>query len=75
MTSLESTAVLMESADDQMALITQKLDGIVRGSMDISSFILADPILLSDLKVHLSSVQTLNTVILRVKYAKTTINP
>ncbi|XP_037606336.1 nesprin-2-like isoform X2 [Sebastes umbrosus] len=43
MTSLENTA-------DLMALITEQLDRIVRESVDISSFTLADPRLLSDLK-------------------------
>ncbi|XP_054474146.1 nesprin-2-like [Anoplopoma fimbria] len=43
MTSLENTA-------DLMALITEKLDRIIRKSMDISSFTLADPRLVSDLK-------------------------
>ncbi|XP_068564553.1 nesprin-2a [Cebidichthys violaceus] len=43
MTSLENTA-------DLMALITEKLDRITRESVDISSFILADPRLVSDLK-------------------------
>lgn len=51
MTSLEKAAVLMESADDQMALITEKLERIIRESVDISSFTLADPSLVSDLKV------------------------
>ncbi|XP_034756192.1 nesprin-2-like [Etheostoma cragini] len=50
MTSLEKAAVLMESADDHMALITEKLERIVRESVDISSFTLADPRLVSDLK-------------------------
>ncbi|KAF1376843.1 hypothetical protein PFLUV_G00215650 [Perca fluviatilis] len=50
MTSLEKAAVLMESADDQMALITEKLERIIRESVDISSFTLADPRLVSDLK-------------------------
>ncbi|XP_035851599.1 nesprin-2 [Sander lucioperca] len=50
MTSLEKAAVLMESADDQMALITEKLERIIRESVDISSFTLADPSLVSDLK-------------------------
>ncbi|XP_031717653.1 nesprin-2a isoform X2 [Anarrhichthys ocellatus] len=43
MTSLENTA-------DLMALITEKLDRIIRESVDISSFTLADPRLVSDLK-------------------------
>ncbi|XP_040920887.1 nesprin-2a [Toxotes jaculatrix] len=50
MTSLENTADLMESADDQIALITQRLDGIMRESIDIRSFNLADTSLQSDLK-------------------------
>ncbi|XP_044023969.1 nesprin-2 isoform X2 [Siniperca chuatsi] len=50
MAFLENTADLMESADDQMALITEKLDLIIRESVDISSFTLADPRLVSDLK-------------------------
>ncbi|KAM6906809.1 nesprin-2a [Lycodopsis pacificus] len=43
MTSLENTA-------DLMALITEKLDRIIGESVDISSFTLADPRLVSDLK-------------------------
>ncbi|KAG8011392.1 Nesprin-2 [Nibea albiflora] len=50
MTSVENTANLMESADDQMTLIREKLDQILRESVDISSFTLTDPRLLSDLK-------------------------
>ncbi|XP_022621783.1 nesprin-1-like [Seriola dumerili] len=50
MTSLENTADLMESADETTALITQNLDGIIRQSMDISSFNLTDRSLQSDLK-------------------------
>ncbi|XP_076613023.1 nesprin-2a [Chaetodon auriga] len=50
MASLETTADLMESADDQLTLITEKLDRILRKSVDISSFTLADPRLISDLK-------------------------
>ncbi|XP_056219440.1 nesprin-2-like [Seriola aureovittata] len=50
MTSLENTADLMESADETTALITQKLDGIIRQSMDISSLNLTDRSLQSDLK-------------------------
>lgn len=52
MASLESTADLMESADDQMALIIQKLDKIIREPVEISSFTSIDPRLLSDLQVH-----------------------
>lgn len=61
MTCLENTADLIESADQQMALITEKLDQIIGESVDISSFILADPRLVSDLKVHLCFFQTVNT--------------
>ncbi|XP_042359998.1 LOW QUALITY PROTEIN: nesprin-1-like [Plectropomus leopardus] len=50
MTSLENTVDLMESADDQMTLVMEKLDCIIRESVDISSFTLADPRLVSDLK-------------------------
>ncbi|XP_071395749.1 nesprin-2-like [Centroberyx affinis] len=50
MASLETTADLIESADGQMALITEKLDRITRETMDISSFTLADPRTVSDLK-------------------------
>ncbi|XP_059211817.1 nesprin-1 [Centropristis striata] len=50
MTCLEKTADLMESAEDQMALIAEKLDRIIRESVDISSFTLADPRLISDFK-------------------------
>lgn len=39
------------SADDQIALITEKLDRILKESVDISSFTLADSRLVSDLKV------------------------
>lgn len=53
MASLQNAADLMASADDQMALITEKLDQILRESVDISSFTLAAPRLVSDLKVHL----------------------
>ncbi|KAI3363656.1 hypothetical protein L3Q82_001281 [Scortum barcoo] len=49
-TSLQNTADLMESADDQIALITEKLGGILSEPVDISSFSLADPRLISDLK-------------------------
>ena len=52
-----------------MEMITEKLDRILRESVDISSFILVDPTLLSDLKVHPSCFQTISTLILRVKYA------
>ncbi|XP_045916269.1 nesprin-2 isoform X3 [Micropterus dolomieu] len=50
MASLENTADLLESADDQITLITDKLDQIIRKSVDISSFTLADHRLVSDLK-------------------------
>ncbi|KAL7388816.1 hypothetical protein ABVT39_021245 [Epinephelus coioides] len=50
MTCLENTAELMESADNQMALIKGKLDRIIRESVDISSLTLADSRLKSDLK-------------------------
>lgn len=69
MTSVENTTDLMESAEDQMEMITEKLDRILRESVDISSFNLADPTLLSDLEVHLSCFQTISTLILGVKYA------
>uniref|UniRef100_A0AAQ6IQR6 KASH domain-containing protein n=1 Tax=Anabas testudineus TaxID=64144 RepID=A0AAQ6IQR6_ANATE len=49
MTSLQNTADVMESADDQMALIAQKLDKIIRESVEISSFTLINRSLLSDL--------------------------
>ncbi|XP_067338852.1 nesprin-2 isoform X4 [Channa argus] len=50
MASLESSADLIKSADDLMALIEQKLDGIVQESVKIFSFTLVDPRLVSDLK-------------------------
>ncbi|XP_073348713.1 LOW QUALITY PROTEIN: nesprin-2a [Pagrus major] len=50
MTSVENTADQMESAEDQMQMITEKLDRILTESLDISSFTLADPRLVSDLK-------------------------
>ncbi|KAM9339272.1 nesprin-2a [Symphorus nematophorus] len=50
LTSVGKTADVMESADDQMALITEELNRILRESVDISSFTLADPGLVSDLK-------------------------
>lgn len=75
MTSLENTADLMESADDHLALITQKLDTIMSESMDISSFNLPDLSLQSDIKVRLCLVQTINTLILRVEHSNVIINP
>ncbi|GLD49701.1 nesprin-2-like protein [Lates japonicus] len=59
MTSLENTADLMESADDHLAVITQKLDTIIAESMNISSFNLPDLSLQSDLKALHSSVSHL----------------
>ncbi|XP_026174095.1 nesprin-2a isoform X2 [Mastacembelus armatus] len=50
MTTVRRTAGLMESADDQMVLITQKLDRVHRESIDITSLTLADPRLVFDLK-------------------------
>nr|XP_046228198.1 nesprin-2 isoform X4 [Scatophagus argus] len=50
MTSVENTADLVHSANDQMTLITEKLDRILRESVDISCFTLAHPRLVSDLK-------------------------
>lgn len=50
MTSLEITA-------DLMALVTERLDRLIRESVDVSSFTLADPRLVSDLKVHLCVYQ------------------
>ncbi|XP_035534355.1 nesprin-2 isoform X4 [Morone saxatilis] len=58
LTSLDNTAVLMKSADDQMALTTEKLDRILKESVDISSFTLADRRLLSDLKEMDDSLQS-----------------
>lgn len=52
MTSVGADAELILSADDQIALIQEKVDRILRESVDISSFTLSDPRLLSDLKVH-----------------------
>lgn len=52
MTSVGNTADLILSADDQIALIKEKVDRILRESVDISSFTLSDPRLLPDLKVH-----------------------
>lgn len=52
MTSVGNAADLILSADDQIALIKEKVDRILRESVDISSFTLSDPRLLSDLKVH-----------------------
>ena len=75
MTSVENTTDLMESAEDQMEMITEKLNQILTKSVDISSFILADPSLLSDLKVHLSCFQTISTLILGVKYAHINLKP
>lgn len=42
---------MIVSADDQIVLITEKLDRIRRDSVDVSSFTLADSTLVSDLKV------------------------
>ncbi|XP_069017780.1 nesprin-2a isoform X4 [Embiotoca jacksoni] len=50
MASLENTADLMESADHQRKLISDKLNQIIRESVDISSLTLADPTVLSHLK-------------------------
>lgn len=52
MTSLEKTAALLESAEGQRASITQNLDRVIRESVDISSFTLADLTLVSDVKVQ-----------------------
>lgn len=52
-TSLEKSASLMESADETIALISQKLNVIVREPVEVSSFTLADPSLLPGLKVNL----------------------
>lgn len=64
MASLQISADLMESADNQMALITEKLDRIIRDPVDISSLTLADPRLVLDLKVHPCLFQTINTLFL-----------
>lgn len=74
MTSLEKSATPMESADDTIALISQKLNGINRQSVEISSFTLAHPGLLPGLKVNLCFVQTSSTLIMRVNCANTGIN-
>ncbi|XP_062293145.1 nesprin-2 isoform X5 [Scomber scombrus] len=50
MVSLENSADLIESADNQMARITEKLDRIIRSPVDISSLTLADPRLVLNLK-------------------------
>ncbi|XP_029903714.1 nesprin-2a [Myripristis murdjan] len=50
MASLETTADLMESADGQIALISEKLNKITSEPVDISSLALADPRISSDLK-------------------------
>ncbi len=47
------TADLLVSADVQMTQITEKLNWILGESVDISSFTLSDPRLVSDLKVSL----------------------
>lgn len=75
MTSVGSTADLILSADDQTALISEKLDHVLRESVDISSFTLADPRLVSDLKVHLCFIHTINILNLKVKYANIIIKP
>lgn len=76
MTSLRKTADMIVSADDQIALITEKLDRILRESVDISSFTLADSRLVSDLKVLLDAFfkKMINNVFLKVNYADIKLN-
>ncbi|KAK2855974.1 hypothetical protein Q5P01_004709 [Channa striata] len=50
MASLESCADLMKSADELMGLIAQELDRITNGSVEVSSFAMVDPRLVSYLK-------------------------
>ncbi|XP_074540850.1 nesprin-2a [Halichoeres trimaculatus] len=50
MMSVESTADMLESADAQIELITEKLDRIIRRPVDISSSALAEPGFLSALQ-------------------------
>lgn len=52
MASLEHTADMMQAADDQKTLITEKLNQIIRQPVDISSLTLPDPTVLSELKVQ-----------------------
>ncbi|XP_041660769.1 nesprin-2 [Cheilinus undulatus] len=50
MSSLENAADLLESADNQMALIEEKLNRLIKESVDVSSLSLADPGVVSNLK-------------------------
>lgn len=61
MMSVGNSAYLIKSADDHRAIITDKLDRIIRKSVDISSLTLDDPSLVSDLKVHLCFSSNLNS--------------
>lgn len=75
MTSLGKTADVIVSADDQIALITEKLDRILRESVDISSFTLADSRLVSDLKVlPCFYLKMISNVFLRINYADIKLN-
>ncbi|XP_029984215.1 nesprin-2a [Sphaeramia orbicularis] len=49
-TCLEGPCDLMESADDQISLMTENLSRIIRTPVNISSLTLADPTMISDLK-------------------------
>lgn len=63
------------SADDQIALISEKLDRILRESVDISSFTLADCRLVSDLKVlPCFYSKMMNNVLLKINYADIKLN-
>ncbi|XP_037541118.1 nesprin-1 [Nematolebias whitei] len=50
MTSLEVTADLMESQDDQTSVFTEKVNHIIRQPLDVSSLTLAESTMFSDLK-------------------------
>ncbi|KAM6915050.1 nesprin-2-like [Xenentodon cancila] len=57
MPSLEKTAGLMESAGYQEALITEKLNQVLRESVDISSLTLAESTIICDLKEMSDALQ------------------
>lgn len=66
---------MIVSEDDQIALLTEKLDRILRESVDISSFTLADSRIVSDLRVlPFLYLKMINNVFLKINYADIKLN-
>lgn len=68
MMSLGTTADTISSADDQLAQIARKLDGLLKEPVDVSSFTLTHGSLLSELKVQICYFPNIHNVLLKEKY-------